>query len=223
MAATDTQVSICNNALSLLKSGLQIVDFNNDQTQAAKACRQFYVLARDEAFGDYAWNFTTNTIALTLVATNPTTKWAFSYQYPSDCIMFRRILPIVQVMNIDPNSTIPSNTLFATGDITSPKVDTAQSLVEFEIQSGLIYTDAQNAVAEYTQRNTSESTWPVKFVVGFSFMLAAYLAPRLTDGDPWNLHEKYYAKAQQKLAEAKAHSGNERAILRPESEFTRVR
>lgn len=221
MAATDSQLSICNNALSLLKTGLQLTSFASDQTQAGKACRQFYVLARDEAFGDYPWNFCTMTAALANPIENPTTKWSFSYTYPSDCLMLRRIIPIVQTANTDPNSTIASNALFL--GTSSPKQDSAQSLIQFEIQAGLVYTDAENAVAEYTYRNTDETTWPAKFVMGFSMLLASYLAPRLTDGDPWNISEKLTSRAQAKLAEARSHSANERAILRPDSEFTRMR
>lgn len=220
MAATDSQLSICNNALSLLKSGLTITNFTTDLTQAAKACRQFYVLARDEALGDFPWNFCTATAALENPTSNPTTKWAFSYTYPSDCLMLRRILSIVQTPTVDPSSTVADDSLLT---LSSPKQDTAQTAVPFEIQAGLVYTDMENAVAEYTFRNTDETTWPAKFVVGFSFLLASCLAPRLTDGDPWNLTEKLAQRATMKLQEARAHSVNERMFVQPDSEFTRER
>lgn len=216
-----SKTDVCNMALSNLKSGIEITNIVTEQSQAAKACRRYYDTIRDEFQSSFAWNFNKKTADLTLVETNPTFVWSFSYTYPTDCLFARRI---VSVATDDTTSfTIPSNALVVIGQTNTPVQDTQNSAIPFEVAGTLIYTNMPSAKLEYSYRHQDEATWPAEISIAMSYALASYIAPRMTDGDPFNMVEKMMALAEKKLNAAKASNGNERMRIQPDSEFTRMR
>lgn len=216
-----SKTDICNMALSHLKSGIEITNVVTEQSQAAKACRRYYDTIRDEFQSSFAWNFNKKTAALTWVADNPTTVWSFSYTYPTDCLFARRIASVT--VDAQDSFAAPVNAIAVIGNTTTPVQDTQNSAIPFEVAGTLIYTNMPSAILEYSYRNDDETTWPAKVSIAMSYALASYIAPRMTDGDPFNMVEKMMALAEKKLNEAKAASGNERLRIQPDSEFTRMR
>lgn len=194
---------ICNLALSHLGSSIQISNYETDDTEEARACRLYYEQARDVTLREFDWSFATQFYTLPLVETTPTTEWAYSYRYPSDCLKMRRIL---------------------SGD----RSDTRQSRIPYrvikDVSGLLIYTDEASAVVEYTVRVTNPSFYPPDFTNALSYRLAHYIAPRITSGDQFKLGDKALKMWDFEVNRAISNDLNEEQFEEhPESEFIRFR
>lgn len=192
-------------AISHLGVGKEIANIETEQSQEASACRRFYDTARDATLRDFPWPFATKFVALSLIETfsSSTAEYNYSYRYPSDCIKLRKIK-------------------------SGTRNDSRDSRVTYKIlkdsSARIIYTDEENAEAEYTERVEDPSFYPSDFEIAFSFRLAAYIAPRLAKGDPFGLRKAAMDMYNLEISRAKASSINEeqRDEL-PESEFVRNR
>lgn len=200
-SADDTRA--CNLALRHLSVSKTIQNITTEQSEEASACRDFLDFAKEEVLRDFAHPFTTKTATLGLVEEDPTTEYAYSYRYPSDCVMFRRIISGIRREN-------------------------RQSKVHYRIAQDttgkLIYTDEADAVCEYSALDTSLARWPIDLVMALALLMASYIAPSVTDGDPFKLGEramKLYILSKTK-AEANA-VNEEQPEEEAESEFTRGR
>ncbi len=201
MASSTTEIS--NLAISHLGIGKEIANLETERSAEAQACRRFFAVARDTTLRDFAWPFATKINELGLVEEDPNNEWAFSYRYPTDCLMLRRILSGV-------------------------RTDTHQSRVPYRVTrdaSGLlIYTDMEDAELEYTIKETDVSRYPADFVMAMSFLLASYVAPRLTAGDPFKLGDRSLGLYVAELSKARTMALNEeQADQTPDAEMIRAR
>ena len=199
--AADTEIA--NQALGHLGCAKEIQSLTTDKSQEAQACRRFYPTVRDAVLRDFPWPFAMKNLALALVATNPTQEWSYSYRYPSDCLMFRKILSGI-------------------------RTDAANTRVPYRILSddvgGLIYTDQATAMGEYTRQVTDPQRFPSDFVQAFSLGLASLIAPRVTGGDPFKMGERAMQMYAFFLSKAQKNAINEeQADMQRESEFVRIR
>lgn len=237
--ATLSQVSICNMALSHLSIGKVIASIT-EKSAEARACSAFYDQAKDEVLRDFAWPFATRTVTLALVAPQPTPEWAYSYRYPSDCLAARRLLNGSQSASPFPAGfSAPTTAPAPMG-----RVMTAQSRIPFRIQSDdaglLIYTDiapsapiaaTASALAqpglpqlEYTIEADDPTRYPSDFSQAVAFLLASYIAPRVTGGDKFKLGQRALQLYQWAMPRASANAGNEeQADQLPDSEAIRAR
>lgn len=192
--------AVCNLALSAIGNSVEINDLEKENTAEANACRRFYEQVRDEVLRDFPWPFAQRTVALALVTTNPTTEWAYAYRYPVDCLMFGRILGLV-------------------------RNESRKDRVPYEMASDgaggqLIYTDWPNAVGQYIIRATDPTNWQPDFVQAVALLLASYIAPRITKGDPYKLGQLAFQKYQWAIQRAFDNALNEgQPEVLPESEF----
>lgn len=198
-----SNVEICNLALSHLGVGTEISDLTTERSAEALACRRYFDHVRDLVFRAFPWTFATKTVALALVEEDPNEEWGFSYRYPSDCLMFRRIQSGI-------------------------RTDTNDTRVPLKIgrddAGKLIFTDKAEAIAEYTVLEEDPERYPPDFVSAFSFLLASHIAPRMTGGDPFKRGEQAMANYKGAIEEAKSNAANEEQPDRePESEFIRGR
>lgn len=198
-----SSTEICNLALSHLGVGKEIAALETERSQEASACRRFFDLARDEALRDFAWPFATKIIALGLVEEEPNDEWNYAYRYPTDCLNLRRIL-------------------------SGTRNDTRQTRVPHRIardDSGrLIYTDTENAEAEYTILVDDPEQYPPDFTMALSLLIASYIAPRVTGGDPFKMGDRALRLYALSIEKARANSINEEQTEEhPESEFIRGR
>lgn len=198
-----TQTEIANIALTHIGVGKEIGNLETEKSEEAEACRRMFDLALDETLRGFAWPFATRFVTLALVADNPTTEWAKSYRYPSDCLLLRRLL-------------------------SGARTDTRQSRVPYRVsgdaQGKLILTDISDAVLEYTVRVTNTETLSPDFTNAIAALLAFYIAPRLTGGDPFKLGQRAYEIWRLAIANAAAMSVNEeQPDEEPDSEFVRTR
>lgn len=184
----NTKTDICNLAISHLGSGKVIVTLDTEKSAEAIACRTFYDTALEKALRDFSWPFATKIVALGLVEEEPTTEWAYSYQYPSDCLFFRRIL-------------------------SGRRVDHEDSVVPYRITYGdtgtLIFTDKDEAEAEYTVLVTQVGRYPVDFKFALSYLLASMICPRIVGNENAKVQQQMLGLYAMQLHSAHANAMNE--------------
>jgi hypothetical protein len=112
--------------------------------------------------------------------------------------------------------------------LSGERMDSRQQRVHYRIISDstglLIYTDEPDAVIEYTSRIEDTSLFPADFVIGFSYLLAHYIAPRITSGDPFDMGKRALELYILELSKAEKNNLNEeQPEEEPRSEFERMR
>ena len=201
MASSKTE--ICNLALSHIGISKEVGNIDTENSASANACRRFFDDAQRETYRDFNWPFANKYEALGLVIADPNTNWAYSYRYPSAA---KRIIKL----------------------LSGVRNDSRQSRVPYEISSDasgrLIFTDQVNACAKFTQEITDVSIFPQDYVMMLSLLIASYIAPRVTAGDPFKLGERAFRIYTQSKTKAEATAFNEQQDdQNVESEFIRSR
>lgn len=201
MSTPNTEV--CNLSLGHLGVSQTISDVTMERSSAALVCRRFWDMAFKEALRDFNWSFANKIAALGLIEEDPNEEWAFSYQYPPDCMSALKIQSGIR--NDSRDTRIPYK--ISTGD------------------SGLvIYTDKEDAILEYTKEITNYGILPEDFKAALSLLLASYIAPTVTGGDPFQLGTRSYKLYLLSIAKAQVNSFNEQQEEElPDSEFIRSR
>lgn len=195
---------ICNLAISMLGVGEEIADYDDEDSEEARACRRFYEMARDNVLRDFPWSFANKIgIGLAEVEEDPNSNWAYSYRYPSDCIAFRKIL-------------------------SGTRNDTRQSRISFELGADddgrLIFTDMDEAEGEYTFKNENVAQYPYDFVEALACRLAYLIAPRIAGGNSANKKAEMLQLYMMAISKAQKTTANEQQPdVEPESEYIRAR
>jgi hypothetical protein len=199
-----SKTEIANLALSHLAVDKEIANIETESSKEASSARRFYDLARDMVLRDFSWPFATKIAALALIETEPNTEWAFSYRYPTDCLYFRRIL---SGLRNDSRDTRAPYRIAQDDDGTT-----------------IVFTDADDAQAEYTVKTDNPQIYPPDFTLALSYLLASLMAARVTAGDPYKLGQRALSMYQAMKAKAENTARNEeQAEEEPESEFIRAR
>ena len=79
-----TEVTICNSALA--KIGAQRILSLNDNSEAARVCKEQYEKGRDELLISHPWNFAITRAPLSAHPTPPLFDWGAQFLLPSDCL-----------------------------------------------------------------------------------------------------------------------------------------
>ena len=199
----ESATEICNLALTHLGSTVEIEDLDDEGSDEAIICRRVFANTRDAVLRDFHWPFATKIQALGLVEEDPNSEWAYSYRTPSDCLNVRRILSGIR------NDSRQSRVPYRIGQ---------------DVQGELIFTDKEDAELEYTTRITDVVRFPADFVNALALRVAAYIAPKLTAGDPFKLGERALQLYLREISNAQANAANEEQAEEPvESEFIRGR
>ena len=151
--SADSKTEICNLALSHIgQTARQLADLDTDTGVTAIACRQHYPRGLKFILSQHHWNFAKKYQALALEGTPPAT-WAYSYDYPGDCIKARAIQTAVR----------------------------GGAAIEFEVASNdtgtgrVIFTDEPGAVLLYTFYAQNTSIFPDMFTEALSWYLGSLL------------------------------------------------
>lgn len=197
------KTSICNLALSHIGISKEIANIDTEKSAEANACRRYFDLCINQLLRGCNYPFADETAAGQLVDEDPNTEWSYSYRYPSDCSRLKKIL-------------------------SGTRNDSRQTRIPYKIANDgsdkLIYTDMQYAYFQYTVKINDVSIFPSDLVSALSFLLAFYIAPRLTRGDPFKMGDRAYKAYIFAKAEAEANAFNEQQDEEPvESEFIRDR
>lgn len=183
MAASDTVIA--NLAITHLGIGKTIENLTSERSTEAVACKRYFEETRKRVLRDFPWPFATAIETLNLVAEDPNEEWNYSYRYPSNCLMIRKLQSGI-------------------------RNDTRQSRVPYRVSrdtSGLlILTDEQNAIIEYTFDEQDYARYPSDCIMAFSVMLAVYIAPALTRGDLFKIRSELLQIYQLEMSNAKANA-----------------
>lgn len=82
MAAGDTDVSICSDALLML--GAKAISSFTDGTDESSVCARLYGDIKDSTLMMYPWSFSTKKIQLARLLGTPNSVWKYAYQLPGD-------------------------------------------------------------------------------------------------------------------------------------------
>lgn len=153
MAAGDTGITICSDALIML--GSKAITSFNDGTDESSVCDRLYPDIRDSTLVMYPWTFNTKKIQLAQLLTSPTNVWRYAYQLPGDKLA-------------NPRAVYDSP---AVGAI--PRKD-------WEIQGDQLLTNLPSVYIDY-QYGVGEFAWPQYFVQLMKYMMAWHLALPITE------------------------------------------
>lgn len=154
MAAGDTSLSICSDALIML--GAQPISSFTEGTDAAQACDRLYPDLRDSLLSRYDWSWSAKKAQLSRLATTPITEWRYAYQLPGD------LLSGVQA-------------LFNTSNAYAMPLRTG-----WEIYGDQVYTNEETVYIDY-QYTVDESKMPYYFVHLLRHAMSAELGMIVTD------------------------------------------
>ena len=153
MAAGDTDLTICSDALLLL--GAAPISSFNEGTDEANTCDRLYPDVKNSTLQDYPWSFSFKKVQLARTVNTPTNEWKYEYQLPSD-----RVGPPRAAFN----STAVGDRPFQT----------------WEIYGDKLLTNEETVVIDY-QYSVVEGNMPVYFVQLLKYQMAWHLAEPITD------------------------------------------
>lgn len=154
MAAGDTSLSICSDALIIL--GAQPISSFTEGSDAAQACDRLYPDLRDSLLSRYPWSWSYKKVQLARLATSPVTEWNYAYQLPGDIISGVRAL-------------------FNTADTFGMPLRYG-----WELYGDQVYTNEEKVYIDY-QATVSESKMPYYFVHLLRTAMAGELGMIITD------------------------------------------
>ncbi len=160
MAATPTD--IVNQALYLMGDNAPQVTGNAptfDDTAAGKAAAKLYAPAVAFTARQWEWDFARTTLALVLSGNVAPSPWAFEYLYPATAVQIWQLKPATLA---DPNDPLPTTWV------------RANTLVG-GVQTSVIHTDLQNAVALFNN-NPTPDVWDPGFREAVVRLLASEFA-----------------------------------------------
>jgi len=85
MAAGDTNVTICNQALLLLGSDT-ISNFTDTANDASIVCNNIYETVKKQSLSMYPWSFSIVKQELSRSTTVPVNEWSYQYDLPSTAL-----------------------------------------------------------------------------------------------------------------------------------------
>ena len=154
MASTDTDVSICSQALLLL--GSTSISSFSDGTAPASIAQVIYPKVKAQTLGMYPWSFSLTKTQLAQSASTPLSFWQYGYSLPSDMV------------NGVPRKVFVSNNT------------NAPNLTDYEIQGAELLSQEQTIFIDY-QRDVNEQSMPAYFVQLLIYQVAWHLAEPVTD------------------------------------------
>jgi len=153
MAAGDTGVTICSDALLML--GAKAITSFNDGTDESSVCDRLYPDIRDSTLVMYPWTFNTKKIQLAQLLTAPGSVRRYAYQLPGD----RLGNPLA---------------VYASANVGSPVQK------DWEIQGDQLLTNLPAVYIDY-QYSVPEYAMPQYFVQLLKYQMAWHIAEAITE------------------------------------------
>tara|TARA_R110000787_G_scaffold196758_2_gene308152 strand:+ start:86 stop:703 length:618 start_codon:yes stop_codon:yes gene_type:complete len=154
MAAGDTSLSICSDALILL--GASPISSFTEGSDSAQACDRLYPDLRDSILSVYQWSWSVKKVQLNRLSTAPIDEWKYAYQLPGD--LLSGVLAVFRSAGLSEKPT----------------------RYGWEIYGDQLYTNFEKIFIDY-QGTVDESKMPNYFVRLLRSALAAELAFTITD------------------------------------------
>lgn len=195
-----SQAAICNIALGHLGINRLITDLEAERTSKAQAqaCITHYDLALEVTLKAHRWPFAQRIVSPATISGFESDVWAYAYRAPSDYL---------KAHFINRTEANPMGERFDVGGDTS---------------GAIIYTNAEDAVLDYTARVTQPGLYPADFVEALAYQLAIRVAQPLSADE--SLRQVARDGYRRSITEAMATAGNEgRGIEPPQDEFLAAR
>lgn len=193
-----TQNQIINMALGHLNAQMTVVDFSTDQSEQAKTASTYYNMAVGKMLDNFPWPFAAVFAPLAEITFPFSRERAYAYAYPPNCRLIRRLF---NQFGYNRNDDVQSRQKFKI--IQTPNPTNGNQLVK------VILADHTNLQVEYTMDIIDPSLFPDSFADALSWLLAYYMAPRLTGGDPYKLGDRAAANFKTTYETACMLLGNE--------------
>lgn len=152
MADSDINVDICNLALSHV--GGYPIQSVSEATKEARECKRLYPFSKDSTLEAFDWSFARKQKLLAEVSGVEIYGWDYVYEFPSDCIIPRKIYDSSE-------SETP-----ITYDI----------YVNSDLNKRYIVTDQEDAVLIYTAKVSDANLFSPLFKEALGYRLASELA-----------------------------------------------
>lgn len=215
-----SEIEVCNIALSNIRAG-SINSFTEGSLQS-QLCRLKYPILRDRCLREITWQFNRTIRAL---ASHSTVifNWAYSYQYPVDCLKIHRLIGAFEESNTS-GTNVSSRILDS--QVRSGK-DLRQQ-IPYEVfnfdNNKLIGSDQPDLRIDFVVKITDPNLFSDDFIMALSHLLSSELAipvvgaelGRALRNDSLQLYRQY-------LASAIATDQNDQYITPKESEFVTIR
>jgi len=153
MAAGDTKLSICSDALIML--GAAPVSSFSEATDEAQVADRLYDDIRDTLLMQYPYSWSIKKIGLAQLVDAPTTEWRYKYQLPGDILG-------------NPKAVFTTNSVGG------------RPVREFEIYGSALYSNYTSVWVDY-QYTPEPAFFPPYFVNLLKHALAAAFAEPITD------------------------------------------
>lgn len=159
-----TDIEICNLALGALGTA-GIASFDDDSDEA-RACKQYYAPVRDAVLEDAVWSFATTQRVFNADPDVPLFDWAYKATIPSE---------VVRVHRADDG--------------------TGEYRMKWKMMEGALYSESSPVYATVILKVEDTSKFSPAFCLALSTRLAAELCIPLTEnralhGDLWSLYQK---------------------------------
>lgn len=202
-----SEVDAVNTALAHLGSDAQITSISPpDGSTEAGYGKRFMATARRELIEAAEWRFAIKRATLTLLAENPSDRWAYAYQLPSDCLRPMRVL----------TDRITGGTIFTAPDSYPATYMLAASDEDgtlFEVEQNTLFTNQPEAVLVYKIDVPDFNKWTPTGFSAMGYLLAAYLAGPIVRGKAGASAAQNYRKLALDMANraavSDANNGNE--------------
>jgi len=180
-----SQAAICNIALGHLGINRLITDLESERTSKAQAqaCITHYDLALEVTLMAHRWPFTQRIETLATISGYDGTVWAYAYRAPSD------MLTAHSINRLDSD---PQGERFQVGG---------------DASGAIIYTNAEEAILDYTARVTQPGLYPADFVEALAYQLAIRVAQPLSAEE--SLRQAARDGYRRAIGEAMTTAGNE--------------
>lgn len=215
-----SEVEVCNLALSNIRAAS--INSLNENSLQAQLCRLKYPILRDRCLREIPWQFN-RTIRALASHTTEIFNWAYSYQYPVDCLKIHRLVPEWEEL---PAASANISSRFLDSRVRPLKDNRRQ--VPYEVfnfdNNKLIGSDQPNLRADFAVKITDPNLFSDDFVLALSHLLSSELAipivgaelGRALRSDSLQLYRQY-------LASAMAADENDQYLQPKESDYVTVR
>jgi len=223
--------NVVNMAAAQLGSFMSVVNYEHDQGVVASTAKIYYEQSLLEMLRDFPWPFATFQQKLVPIINHYSRERNFVYAYPQNCVAIRRLF---SAYGYNRNDDVQSRQKYKIARIPAPtgphdpELMPPMAIPALAGQMGgpagmplvlpptqpqqmieVILADQPELYVEFTGDWKIVADFPADFVRALVFKLAAYMAPKLTGGDPYKLGDKAAAQYAQAIATAAMHAANE--------------
>lgn len=215
-----SDVDICNLALSNVRAGT--INSLNEASVQARHCALKYPILRDRLLTEIPWQFSRVMSALALHSAD-IFNWAYSYQYPTDCLKIQRLVGESESLaNADASvvSRLIDRQILPLKDL--------RQQIPYEVFNvdgvKLIGSNEVNLRADYASKINDPNLFSVDFIMALSHLMSSELAISLVGGELGRqLRSDSLTIYQEYLSSALANDLNDQYDYPGDSEYVTVR